>query len=272
MLTAEQRRDFDQRGVVRLAGAADARIVETLHGEIQALIAKRGLTPEPSVWSATLHASKLASVGKAHGFAEVWGARVTLAVDELIGAGKWLPPKYSGQILSMPWPRDDGKGWEVPHKGWHLDYRAPGFPHELPGVQLFLCLDRLESHSGATLVAAGLPRLVDAIRRRAGDAWPGSSLEVRKALRRESLWFRELNSIRPGEDRSARFMTPTVEGDGLSLEVVELSGEPGDVWLMHPWLVHSASPNCGTRPRLVMTERIRTAAGLAAFAPPEERE
>jgi hypothetical protein len=272
MLTAEQRRDFDQRGVAKLAGAADPRVVETLRAEIHELIARRGLVPEPSLWSATLHASKLAGVGKAHGFAEVWGERVTSALDELIGAGKWLAPRYSGQVLSMPWPRADGKSWDVPHKGWHLDYRAPGLPHELPGVQLFLCLDRLESRSGATIVAAGLPRLVDGIRRRAGDSWPGSSQDVRKALRRESLWFRELCSIRPGEDRCARFMTPTAEGDGLSLEVVELTGEPGDVWLMHPWMMHAGSPNCGARPRLVMTERIRTAAGLAAFAPPEDRE
>jgi hypothetical protein len=25
---------------------------------------------------------------------------------------------------------------------------------------------------------------------------------------------------------------------------------------MHPWMVHNLSPNCGARPRLVLTERI----------------
>ena len=70
-------------------------------------------------------------------------------------------------------------------------------------------------------------------------------------------WFRELSSLRPGEDRIARFMSAATPFDGVALQVVELTGEPGDVWAMHPWMVHNLSPNCGARPRIVLTERIR---------------
>ncbi len=45
--------------------------------------------------------------------------------------------------------------------------------------------------------------------------------------------------------------------DGVSLQVVELTGEPGDVFVTHPWLLHAPSANCGELPRMVLTERIR---------------
>ena len=41
----------------------------------------------------------------------------------------------------------------------------------------------------------------------------------------------------------------------LGLQVV--TGEPGDVWLMHPWMLHAPSANCSERPRMVLTERVR---------------
>jgi ectoine hydroxylase-related dioxygenase (phytanoyl-CoA dioxygenase family) len=39
------------------------------------------------------------------------------------------------------------------------------------------------------------------------------------------------------------------------LEVVELVGEPGDVWLMDLRVLHAAAPNCSDRPRLIATHR-----------------
>jgi hypothetical protein len=40
--------------------------------------------------------------------------------------------------------------------------------------------------------------------------------------------------------------------------VVELVGEPGDVILMHPWIVHSLSANCREHARMVLTDRLRS--------------
>jgi hypothetical protein len=37
---------------------------------------------------------------------------------------------------------------------------------------------------------------------------------------------------------------------------VELSGAPGDVVLMHPWQLHAPAPNCGTSPRLLLSQSI----------------
>jgi hypothetical protein len=256
MLSAEQRRIFDERGIVRLPAAVATSVVAALRDEVLAWIAARRLAPDSPPPGFTLNPSQLASVANAHGFEEVWGGGVLSALDDILGVGAWHAPKHAGQLLSMPWPLR-GVRWELPHKTWHLDYRAPGEAKGMPGVQLFLCVDRIEPRAGGTLVAAGTPRLIDAIRRREGPAWPGRSADVRRALSDQVPWFRELCSLRAGEDRAARFMNDAVLEGGVSLQVVELAGEPGDVFAMHPWMVHNLSPNCGARPRLVLTERIR---------------
>jgi len=270
MLTRAEREEFESRGVLRLPGAVQRVVAESLHAELRAHLAERGLVPERPAPGFAVNPSKLAAVANAHGFEEVWGTRALAAVDGLLGAGRWHVPKHAGQVLAMVWPQPDTR-WELPHKSWHLDYRAPGGGPALPGLQLFLCLDRIEPRAGATLVAAGTPRLVDAIRRREGAEWPGQSLAVRRALQREVPWFRDLCDSRCGEDRPERFMQPSEAAEG-SLEVLELVGEPGDVWVMHPWMVHAPAPNAGARPRLALTERIRArAAGLAAAQESAER-
>jgi hypothetical protein len=259
MLSDVQRKEFDERGILRLAGAVDARIAGELREEVLALVAARRLGPKSSAPGFAVTPSRTAAVANAHGFEEVWGSGLISAVDDVLGVGAWHVPKHAGQLLAMTYP-NPGVTWELPHKMWHLDYRAPGSLEGIPGAQLFLCVDRVEPRGGGTLVAAGTPRWVDAIRRREGAEWPGRSADVRQALRRDVPWFSELCALRPGEDRIERFMSHPSDFSGGSLQVVELTGEPGDVWVMHPWMVHDASPNCGARPRLVLTERIRATA------------
>jgi len=53
-------------------------------------------------------------------------------------------------------------------------------------------------------------------------------------------------------------MDECVEIGGVTLRVVELTGEPGDMVLCHPTIVHTASPNCGTWPRLMRIGMIGT--------------
>jgi hypothetical protein len=260
MLSAEQHSEFATRGVVRLAQAVESAVVEEFRERLLAFIAERKLGPEnPGVWLA-VKASRTAPVAGKYGFAELWGPMVVGALDALLGAGRWQVPQHAGQILPMTWPQPE-QPWLLPHKSWHLDYRAPGSASALPGAQLFLCIDRVEPRNAATLVVAGIPRLIDAIRLRRGPGWEGRSADVRGTVIREVPWFSELASLRPGEDRIARFMEKPTEFDGGTLQVVELVGEPGDVWLMHPWMLHAGSANCGARPRMVLTERIRGTAG-----------
>jgi hypothetical protein len=265
VLSAAERREFEERGIVRLAGAVDAGVAAELRERVAGWVAKRGLVPAAPEPGFAVTPSRLAHLTKRRAFADVWGARVHGALDDVLGAGAWQTPADAGQILFLTYPAA-GREWRLPHRMWHLDYAAPGALRRLPGAQLFLCVDRIEPRGGGTLVVAGLPRLVDAIRRRKGDGWPGRSIEVRRALRAEVPWFRELCSLRPGEDRIARFLERPAAVDGGSLQVVELTGEPGDVHLMHPWMIHALSANCGSRPRMALTARVHAQAAAVAAA------
>jgi len=45
---------------------------------------------------------------------------------------------------------------------------------------------------------------------------------------------------------------------GVPVEIVELSGEAGDVVIGHPWLLHRGAPNRGERPRFMRVQRVLT--------------
>ena len=41
------------------------------------------------------------------------------------------------------------------------------------------------------------------------------------------------------------------------VRISELTGDPGDIVIGHPWLLHSAAANCGTQPRFMFLQRIK---------------
>lgn len=51
--------------------------------------------------------------------------------------------------------------------------------------------------------------------------------------------------------------------EGVKLRVVEMTGEPGDVILAHPMIVHAPAKNCSSMPRFALSATVfRT--GIAA--------
>ncbi|HVH05126.1 MAG TPA: phytanoyl-CoA dioxygenase family protein [Myxococcota bacterium] len=262
MLSAEQRAIFAARGLLRLPGLVDRAVVAALRERLAERL-RGGLVPDPPPPGFVVHASATASLVKRTAFAEVWGAAAVELVDDLVGAGRYVPPG-AGQILAVAFPTP-GAAWRVPHKVWHLDYTAPGSLAGIAGVQLFLCLDRVAPRAGATVVACGTHRLIEALRQREGAGFPGRSQVVRKRLAAECPWLGALTSLREGEDRVARFVERAELCGGVELQVVELAGEPGDVLAMHPWLLHAPALNCGDRPRAVLTERVRSKEWMATL-------
>ncbi|HEY0436542.1 MAG TPA: hypothetical protein VGC92_07885, partial [Phenylobacterium sp.] len=116
-------------------------------------------------------------------------------------------------------------------------------------------LAELRPQGGGTLVATGSHRIAAAVTERRGAHV--SSQEMRKALAAEHAWFAELMSApKPGEDRIARFMAAPTQVNGVALQVEEMTGEPGDVFLMHPNALHGPSPNVLDTPRLALAETL----------------
>ena len=72
-------------------------------------------------------------------------------------------------------------------------------------------------------------------------------------------WLAALSGAAPSPaDRRAAFMEDGAEIGGTHLRVVELTGEPGDMVLCQPTIVHTASPNCGTWPRFMRIGMVPT--------------
>ena len=122
-------------------------------------------------------------------------------------------------LLSLP---HQGR-WSLDGLNWHIDTTAR--PDDgIPGVQAFYLIDEVVPHGGATLALARSHRL------------PG---EAARALRAG------LKS--PTEAQAALLAADT--------EIVEMSGQAGDVFLMDMRVLHTPSINASKHIRMMATTR-----------------
>ncbi len=255
ILTREQLDEFERRGVLPLRGLLAADRVRRAREYVQHRLARFGLwkdgrwclgaVPRPE-WPATgLGPSQ--AIGNEHPDVEglLEEPALLCAVAALLG-GCALDRTRSGppQIL-FTLPNSDT--WMVPATNWHVDFPRLATGRR-PGVQLFAFLDTVEPRGGGTLVVAGSHRLLN-------DKRFVRSKALRRLLGRETF-FRELYSPERagGEDRARLLGEAGAVGD-VPLEVIELTGAPGDAYFTDPRVLHTAAPNATDRPRIMATHR-----------------
>ncbi|MEL6252868.1 MAG: phytanoyl-CoA dioxygenase family protein [Bacteroidota bacterium] len=160
-------------------------------------------------------------------------------ISQLMGE-EAIPWMKFQSLISVP----DTSNWEVPTTTWHLD--MPMIKNKgLPGIQMFTFLAEVRPGGGGTLVVAGSHRHLDAL-----DNF--KSKAVRGVLKREAF-FRDLWSKEFPNRLSLMEVTPTDRG--VSVQVVEMHGEPGDVYLMDLRILHTVAPNSLDSPRIMLTQR-----------------
>jgi ectoine hydroxylase-related dioxygenase (phytanoyl-CoA dioxygenase family) len=247
-LTQEQRRRFDERGLVRLDGLIPEKTAEAMADRLWAELARReGIEPgAPGTWRIE-RPFQFQALQASGAFDAMATPALRTVLDDLMGRDRWAAPVHWGQpLVCFPTPGD----WDLPHSNWHLDGPCDPSPRRSLVGRLFVILAPLAPQGGGTLVATGSHRIVEATADRA-DAQLSSS-EMRKRLRAEHGWFDALMS--PGGERIARFMDAEVEIDGVPVLVEEMTGRPGDLYLMHPRALHAPAPNKAVGPRLVVTQ------------------
>ncbi len=186
-------------------------------------------------------------------FEQVANPALRAIIDELLGSAAWERAEHWGSLL-VAFPESHER-WDLPYQGWHLD--APvvrSLPH-LYGVRLFTCLAKLSPGGGATLAVAGSHRLAQGLADARAIAKMRSA-DVRKALIQRYTWMKELCSFDPAIDRVQRFMRTSAVVEDVEVRVVEMAGEPGDVFLMHPVMMHAGSINCAALPRMVLSTTV----------------
>ena len=271
-LTAGQRAEFLETGVVRVPGAIPSASIEAMADRIWGVFTRQlgFLRDRPDTWTAEPGATgaihkRLLQMSHAGVFDGMLGPNVRGLLDDFFGGRGWRPPRLPPRPLGLVFPT--ATGWNVPTRHWHLDRfeadqsRSIGVADRpWPGyVRAFAYLDVVEAGGGGTVYVAGSHRaatLVVADARRGSERVPSAKIVQR--LKGESAWIADLCS--KGEEdagRINRFMHADAEFRGVPLRVAEMTGRPGEVILWHPNLLHTApSGNARDRPRLVLSVTI----------------
>ncbi len=164
------------------------------------------------------------------------------AFDALVGRGAWLPQGGLGTFpVRFPSPDDPGD------TGWHVD---PSFGFEEAPADFLAWRTNLASRGRALLMLFLLSEIGpdDApTRLRAG-----SHLDVARRLA-------------PAGDAglSLRELVATGFAESAHRPEVLVTGEPGTVYLCHPFVVHAAQPHRGRSPRFLAQPPLLPAPGVA---------
>lgn len=256
MLTDAHLSAFDDHGWVRVPGAIPDKHVQTVLNRVWDDLEQRCGIPrnDPATWPEA-RPKGFNRLMRSGAFEPTCNQAVRDAIDDFIGPGQWEKPSPWGALL-LTFP---AKGqWCLPNNSWHMDLRgAVSASSDIrPGVQVFAILEPLAAKGGATIGLSGSHLLVRHLARDPQLIGAGRSADITKAVKRAApdlrgLWSRDLD-----DDREQRYLRDPVDVFGIPVQAVEFTGDPGDVIFMHPWIIHAASPNCGIRPRIVITERI----------------
>jgi hypothetical protein len=196
--------------------------------------------PRPQ-WPATgLKTSKAIGNKRPEVEALINGADLLAAVDQLLDGHAFDRRVFRRPQVLFTLPNIDV--WRLP-QGWRAD--GPRFRS----------LDHVGPGGGGTTVVAGSHRLANDTGRflRASD--------LTQILKREPF-FRELFAGRGGEDG----VLPRARIGDVPVEVMELTGAPGDVWLIDLRTLHTGAPNAADRPRMMFTHRFMRADLLREMA------
>jgi hypothetical protein len=264
VLSRVQREEFDRLGFVRVPGlvpASDAtRMCDRLWGELER---RHGIRrDDPDTWR-MVQPRRLQALRRDGAFDALGSPALRGIADQLLGPDRWeLPPHWGDPLPVFPCR---ATRWTLATEGWHIDWPARGAPEPLFALKLLAFIAPVVEGGGGTVVLAGSHVLVTRLAA-ASPGGAGHSVAVRSALARRHIWLADLWSRRESGDGIRRLMLDGGLIDGTELRVVELTGTPGDVVLLHPWLFHAPAPNCTAVPRMVVGHNLNTPAGRARFA------
>lgn len=224
MLNSDDMAFFAAHGYLRLpAFHAAARLADVRRkalDEIKRVIAASG--PALRKLPTFQQIGKLSGLVKTSGIHEVLvTAPLVEAVRRLAGPGT-LAMQETNWLLS---PAHQG-AWTLEGLNWHVDLANRD---RLPGIQAFFLIDDVAPRGGATLALAGSHR--PEFRRQRAAA-------LRELLRTTDDLKRQLS--------------------GMDLQLIEMSGRAGDVFLMDMRVLHTPSVNAARKPRVMATCRWMT--------------
>ena len=274
-------REFQVNGVLRLPNSIDIPSVRDIKAKLYCEVeAKFGIRiNEPETWHINANnpvgdhrASRLNGMKsimesiKASGRLDRIEGQITDTINRIFGVNHWAPIESWYSLLSFPGVE---KTWNVPHQSWHNDEPiVVGDP--LPwSIFVFVFLDKVTTENGPTVVIQGSHRLGESIAKKYGvydsnsikafehvnkelglDAEETKLLPVGQLLprlARKDPWFKELVNEHSTEDRTRYFRDEKRE-----YQLVEITGDIGDIILLDPRCLHTFSAKISRFPRQVL--------------------
>ena len=260
MLSQEQKEVFIEWGFVKIEGLIPVVIVDPIREMVIERLRRHGFWgSEGWLPPADAEATKKLSITikeisrSSKSLRPILTDRVLAYARDLVSGHELeLSPPITQFLFTAPRSyvlnhdgRWDGE-WEVPRSIWHLDMPRSSAIGP-PGPEMFTFLNRVEPKGGGTLVLAGSHRLLN-------DVEYLSSKGVKKKLKRHA-YFQELTG-KSGDDDRSRFMEDVGHIDDVPVQVVELTGDPGDVYFVDLRLLHSIGANTSDQPRMMIAQRL----------------
>ncbi|HEY3956481.1 MAG TPA: phytanoyl-CoA dioxygenase family protein [Streptosporangiaceae bacterium] len=256
MQTVGDRSRFEATGVVFLRGAFAAGQAAAMREAVwRRAEDQAGIRPgSPASWAGS-HVVNWQGLKRNPVFGPLADNQpVRDALDVIFGAGGWQRPRAGAQILfSLP---EQGP-WVLPD-GWHMDCGFEQATWPVRSVKLFAFLGEVGPRGGGTMLLPGTHQLVGRYRE-ARPAPAGAGRENWRRFMRHHPWLARLLDGAHLPDQGRPLVGAAGEIDGVPVQVVELTGSPGDVVVTHPHVFHARSPNTGTAPRLMLGKEIHRA-------------
>lgn len=265
MLTAEQKDLFFAKGYLILPQIIAEAATGFEDFVWDCLAQLRGVRrQDPQTWDLDAPWVGLKKYKEAEILQGIGSDQLCEAIDDLLGPNTWDKPRHWGGFL-VNFPDTDPASWYIPNTGWHVDYHYTHNEDRLFGLRVFTFLSESKPRGGGTLIVSGSHRLV--ARFASELTLEERSLKyalLQKRFLQSNPWLQRLTQ--EDEHQAGRvqaFMEKSHRIDDVEIRVEQMSGRPGDILLMHPWLLHVRSPHSGTHPRFMLAKSIYTHAAMA---------
>lgn len=233
MLTQSEVQAFIRDGYVPVRGAIARDVVEACQNVVWDELGGRGIRrDEPSTWRAPVvrlpcpEGGPFVAAGTATALWE--------AYDQLLGEGTWWRREGVGGSIPVRFPSETDPG----DAGWHVDasFQGPDGRYrvnvgsQMRGLLSIVLLTDVDRESAPTRILEG------------------SHLDIPGVL-----------ASAGGEGVAFEDLMPRVPAATLQREVALATGDAGDVYVCHPFVVHAATwPHRGRRPRMIAQPGVAT--------------
>ena len=254
-LTQSQLEFFDDKGFLKVNDLLEIKHVQKIQDEIwEELADEFGINKHDSkTWMTPLHSPKAAKYSETN--RSLINEEFRSIISSLLGTNNWKEPNSWGGFL-INFPDKKSQVWNLADKLWHWDYELFRQP-ELGGLLIFSFYSEVQPQGGGTLIVSGSHRCL-------GSFYDSLTPEQksmkhgfhRKHFMRSHPYFKKLTDPKlKYTEHIEWFMSKETIVDQVPLQVIELTGKPGDVVFCHPRLIHApASINISEYPRMMRTK------------------